>query len=325
MAKPSSHGAVDWDAVYTAHGQNFLSNIPTDNIFVGTPTLDYLKADTSGSQVNGLYLIEPIVHAKQTNVQAVDRMEQASLATTDPITAAEYKFKEYVCYVTIPGMDEKRASGMDARLNLVETYIQNAMKSADEYLSEQIWATSQAATKNLEPLPVLISTDGTGTIGNIAAGTYTWWKNKFIDTVTFSTQGLDKMRQMVNDVSAGNQGKKPGMIVTTQTIWEAYVDLAESSLALQTAPTKAGNRVADLGFNVAYYQGIPVVWDVNCPSGRMYFLNKEAIKFRSTGWELSKFQETITHGIDARVARLRTFVAMTVSNRRLLGQISTIS
>ena len=43
MAKPGQHGNIDWDAVYTAHGQNFLMNTPVDNYFTGNPTLDYLK------------------------------------------------------------------------------------------------------------------------------------------------------------------------------------------------------------------------------------------------------------------------------------------
>ena len=57
MAKPSTHAAVEWDAVYTAHGQQFLNNTPKDNYFTGNPTLDYLKTD-AGSYNGGDYLIE---------------------------------------------------------------------------------------------------------------------------------------------------------------------------------------------------------------------------------------------------------------------------
>jgi hypothetical protein len=143
--------------------------------------------------------------------------------------------------------------------------------------------------------------------------------------VTFSSAGLDKMRKMMNDCSASNSGKKPDFIVTTQTIWEAYMDLAEASHTVNTTPSKAGSRIADLGFDVAYYRGVPMVWDVNCPSGKMFFLNKEAIKLRTTGWSISKFVPTIILGASASVAQLECYCALTVSNRRLLGQISTIS
>lgn len=326
MAKPSSHGAVDWDAVYTAHGQEFLGNTPVDNYFTGNPTLDLLKAD-AGSYSGGKYLIEPLIHTGQTNVRSVGRMEQVSLATVDPVTAAEYAITEYLAPVTISALDEVQAGGMGSRLNLVETYITNARLSAERQMSTDLWATSKTRTTDIDPIPLLITTDGTGTVGNIVSGTYTFWKNKFIDTVTFATQGLDKMRQMINDVSAGNQGYRPDAIVTTQTIWEAYADLAEQANVLQTTPGKAAQRMADLGFPVLSYQGIPVTWDVNCPSGRMYFINKSALKMRilGKGWELLPFESTRASGIDARVAMLRCFVATTVSNRRLLGQISTIT
>lgn len=325
MAKPQ-HGAVDWDAVYTAHGQEFLSNIPTDNFFSGNPTLDTLKADAGGYD-GGAYLIEPLIMAKQTNGTSVGRGEQASLATTDPVTAAQYTIAQYVQYVTIPALDEIKAGGMGARLNLVETYLTNARLSAEAMLSEDLWAISQGKATDIIGIPQLVTTDGTGTIGNINASTYTWWKNKFIDTVTFATQGLDKMRQMVNDVSAGNQGFRPDLIVTTQTIYEAYLDLAEHANVIYTTPGKVQTRIADLGFTAANYQGIPITWDPNCPSGRMYFLNKKGLKVRmlGSGWELLPFESTRSNGIDARVALLRCFVATTVSHRRIQGQISTIT
>lgn len=325
MAKPGAHGSIDWDAVYTAHGQNFLNNEPTDNYFTGNPILDYLKADTSGAQVNGLYLVEPVIHTKQAQVQSVGRLEQASLATTDPVTAAEYQFTEYVCYVTIPGLDEQRASGMDARLNLVEMYIANAKKSCEEKLSQHLLATSQAATTDINPLPLAASTDGLGTVGNINSSTYSFWRSKAYATITASTGLLDKMRSLTNDVSAGNQGKRPGMWATTQAVWEAYVDLAEQAHVTQSPPTKSLARVADLGIQHASYQGIPVVWDPNCPSGRMYAINKEGIKLRIKGWDLSPFSSLVTAGIDGRVARLRCFVQLTVSQRRLLGCLSSIT
>ena len=326
MAKPSSHGAVDWDAVYTAHGQNFLSNTPTDNYFTGNPTLDFLKAD-AGSYTGGKYLIEPLIHTGQSNVRSVGRMEQASLSMVDPVTAAEYAITEYVAPIAIPALDEVQASGMDARLNLVETYITNARMSAERQLSVDLWATSKTRTTDIDPIPLLITTDGTGTIGNINASTYTFWKNKFIDTVTFSSAGLAKMDKMVNDVSAGNQGFRPGLIVTTQTIYEAYMEQARDANVISTTPGKGQGRIADLGFEVANFRGIPIVWDENCPSGRMYFLNKKGIKMRvlGKGWELLPFERTTSSGIDARVAMLRCFVATTVSHRRVLGQISTIS
>lgn len=326
MAKPGAHGSIDWDAVYTAHGQEFLRNTPTDNYFTGNPTLDHLKSEAQNYN-GGKYLIEPLIHTGQTNAQSVARMEQASLATTDPVTAAEYAITEYVAYVTIPALDEVQAGGMNARLNLVETYVQNARLSAEKKLSEHLWATSQAKSTDVFPIPLMVTTDGTGTVGNIVSGTYTFWKNKFYDTITFSTGGLDKMRTLMNDVSAGNQGFRPSLIVTTQSIYEAYMDLAEQANVINTTPGKVQSRIADLGFTAANYQGIPITWDPNCPSGRMYFLNNKGMHLRilGKGWELGKFESIASTGVDARVARLRCFLQLTCSHRRIQGQLSTIT
>ncbi len=54
MAKPQ-HGAVDWDAVYTAHGQEFLSNVPTDNFFSGNPSTTAEAADVAiGTRIRSI-------------------------------------------------------------------------------------------------------------------------------------------------------------------------------------------------------------------------------------------------------------------------------
>lgn len=325
MAKPQ-HGAVDWDAVYTAHGQNFLSRTPTDNYFTGNPTLDYLKAD-AGSYTGGKYIVEPLIHTGQTNVQSVGRMTQAGIGTVDPVTAAEYQITEYVGHIAIPALDEVQASGMDARLNIVETYLENARLSIEAKLSGHLWATSQASSTDIVGLPVLFPVGGAGTVGNIDSSTHTFWASKSTSTVTFSTGGLDAMRTMIHNCSAGNSGFKPDLIVTTQTVYEAYLDLAEQANVIYTTPGKVQQRIADLGFTAANYMGIPITWDPNCPSGRMYFLNKKGVKLRmlGKGLELLPFQRTNSHGIDARVAALRCFVATTVSHRRINGQIDTIS
>lgn len=326
MAKPSTHAAVEWDAVYTAHGQQFLNNTPKDNYFTGNPTLDYLKAD-AGSYNGGDYLIEPLIHTGQTTTQAITRGQQFSLAMADPITAAEYRIVHYVQPVTIYAEDEVKAGGVDARFNLVEQYISNARMSAERTLSQHLWATSQTAGR-INCLPVLIPTDGVGTVGNINRTTYTFWKTKFYDTITASTGLLDKMRSLMNDVSRGNKGgARPGLIVTTQAVYEAYMDLAEQAHVINTEASSGQKRIGDLGFPAINYQGIAMTWDENCPSGRMYFLNKSGLHFRQLGggWKLLPFQSTHSNGLAARVAVLEGWFQTTISESRILGQLSTIT
>lgn len=328
MAKPGQHAAVDWDAVYTAHGQEFLNNTPKDNYFTANPTLDYLRQDAK-QYTGGDYLIEPLIHTGQSGTVSLARGQQFSLAVTDPITAAEYRIAQYVSPVTIYSQDEVKAGGMEGRFNLVEQYVSNVRMSAERTLSQHLLATSQAATTDINPVPVLIPTDGVGTVGGINRTTHTFWKTKFYDTITASTGLLDKMRSIVNDVSRGGgfKGARPGLIVTTQSVFEAYMDLAEQAHVINTEASSGQSRIADLGFPVANYQGIPITWDENCPSGRMYFLNKDGLHFRvlGKGWKLHPFKETYSNGIMARVAVLELYCQVTVSEGRILGQLSNIS
>jgi len=323
MAKPTFSASVN--SVFTAHGRQHLSRIPADNFYTGNPTLNLMRR-TSRKKQGGRYIIEPLLEGGERIGGSFLRAEALPTNSTDPVTEATFEWTFYGEPVTIFWQDEFHAGGPGALFNYLEVRMDDARMKMERGLSDDLFvAAGSVTTGSLTSIPQVIST--TATLGQLAPATYTWWKAKNDDTVTFSSGGLDAMRSMANNVTAGGL-KSHDWIVTSQSIWEKYVDLAEGKHNIYEGGNSSAGRIADLGFPVAMYHGKPLIWDEGCTSDAMYFINDTSMSLvESEGgpFKLSEFQSMTVNGQQGRIAYLRWTGQMCARNRRCLGSITTIT
>ena len=82
---------------------------------------------------------------------------------------------------------------------------------------------------------------------------------------------MDKMEGSIFTKS----GMRPDFIVTTPKVFTKYKSLFEPIRRLVgDAPNRYDTSVSD---DQVYFQGIPVIRDKDCPSGKMYFLNRNSL------------------------------------------------
>lgn len=124
----------------------------------------------------------------------------------------------------------------------------------------------------------LVATDGgimdTGTYATIDRGTVTQWRG------TVMANGgvpraltLDLMREMRRRIYIAC-GEKPDLILCDPIQHEAYGKLFKEQRRYVQEVTLRGQTIKlDGGYQVLEFDGIPVVEDVNCPAGKMLFLN----------------------------------------------------
>jgi len=137
-------------------------------------------------------------------------------------------------------------------------------------------------------------------LGGINSDTATWWNAKLghfglsggtvavadldaaADDMTFSNftdtdggvaKGVKAMTRMYGACSV--DADQPDLIVTTQTIYDAY----ESSLQANKR-FESNTELADAGFQTLAFKGASVVVDSHCPAGQMYFLNTKYLGFK---------------------------------------------
>ena len=123
------------------------------------------------------------------------------------------------------------------------------------------------------------------------------------------------MRTAYNSVAVGND--QPNVILTEQTLFEAYEDLLQSQERFMDAST------ADGGFQNLLFKGAPVVYDDYVNTGDMYFLNTKYIRLVGHGDNWFKPTPFVRpDNQDARYAQILCYGELTISNRARQGVLT---
>lgn len=202
---------------------------------------------------------------------------QVDVTPSDGITSGFYDWRQAAAAVSISGLEEFKNRGSERIFDLLkertvqsvlglETLFTVGILQGQASVDGTSLTTARTSAVNgstfIDPLPLLVSKDGTGTIGSIAAGTETWWKNQFADDTSSTYAGfLKALRNMYNLCSKGGGGAKgsPDYHLTDQFTFELY----ESALA--AAHQNPSYTNADIPFQNISFKGKPVVWDESVP------------------------------------------------------------
>jgi len=300
-------GNPDFNALLSTTLQNYRPQL-VDNIFTARVLLDHLNS--RGRVVveeGGTQIIEPLVYAQNDTVGSYSGYDAIDLTPQDGISAAEYDWKQMAASIAISGIEEAKNRGTEAIIKLLNAKVMQAEESIKESLNDMLFADGTGNNgKDFNGLGNIIGT--TNTVGGIDGNTNTWWRSTVDSTPGALT--LLQMAAAFNSASRGND--HPDLIVTTQTLFEKYESLLVQNIRYQDT-TKANNGFMNLMFKQA-----PVVFDVSCTSGVMFFTNSKYLKLTglSNHWfETTEFQKGTVAGVDARYALILAFGELTCSNR----------
>jgi hypothetical protein len=293
----------------------------TDNIHKSNAVWLKLKQDGAIKEEDGgERIVEPLMYGKNTTSGSYDGYEQLDTTPQSGIDSAEFNWKQYSVSISISGKEERQNAGTSRIINLLEAKIKQAELSLMESLSEGLFSDGTGnSSKDLTGFAAMISSSGT--YGGINSATYTWWAANADDT----SEALDlvDMRTYFNNASIGGRDM-PNLIVTSQTLFESYEGLF-THVAVTGSNSRAGDfstmsagqkQMADGGFQTLGFKGVPIVWDEQCPSDRMYFLNTRHMKLvvhKDANFETTDFVKPENQ--DARVAQI-LFMGNVTCNRR---------
>lgn len=284
----------------------------TDNVFNARPLTAHLMDKGRVRMLSGgTKIVEPLIYGENTTVGAYSGYDTISLTPQSGISAAEYDWKQYAASIAISGIEEAKNNGEEAIINLLEAKVMQAEESMKEGFNAMFFGTGTG--DNWNGLENLI--DSTTAVGGIdPAGT----GNGFWASYEEGTAGALSQADMTtayNTVSVGND--HPDMIMTTQTLFEKY----ESLLTPQLRYTDT--KTADSGFQNLLFKAAPVVYDVDCPAGNMYFLNSKYLTLvgHSDKW-FTQTEFVRPENMDARYALIFCYGNLTVRNRKKQGKLT---
>lgn len=306
-------GNSSFDTILSTTLKNYREQL-VDNIFTSRPLFFYLEKDGIAEQ-GGEKIVVPVLGGKNTTAGSYSGADTISIAAQTGITAAEYSWKQFAASIFITGLEEAQNYGEHAIIDLLQAKVMQAEESIKESLDEDLVAGDGTgnSSKDFNGLVNLIGT--TNTVGGIDGNDSdnTWWRS-YVSTSSTSLTLAD-MATAQNTVSFGND--KPKLILTTQTLFEAYEALLQPQQIFQSS------AAADAGFDVLMHKGVPVHYDAYTPAGVMYFVNTSYLKLvrHSAKWFTPTDFVKPTNQ-DVRAAQILCYGNLVVMSRRHQGKLT---
>jgi hypothetical protein len=322
MAYPTRTETLD--DLYTAVYNNRRSGVE-DQIFNATPTYFLLKkkGGIKFDGTGGRYLEQNLSYAKNETVTSLDKGDTISISDTKFLTVAQFVWKFVAGSMVRYYVDDAKNKSKQAVLNLANAKVDNLQRSMiDKFETFMFGDGTGNSSKDPDGLGNLVSaTPTSGTVGNINAATFSWWRNEQkTATGAASVYLLTDMRTLFNNCSKGQASDIPDAIVTDQTSYELYEDEVMEQKQI------VNKDMADAMFDSVTFKGKPVIWSDQCTSGYMYFINYKYINLivdpdinlTMTEWK------NIPNQLD-RVAQIVWKGNLVTSRRASLGVLTSIS
>lgn len=241
-----------------------------DNVSDQNALLTYLKDKGHIRTESGGYeIVIPLDYAENSTYQRFVGYEALNTSASDVLSAAKYDWAQAAIHVTASGRELRMNNGGEALIKLVKARVKNAMRTAANNMSVDIYSDG-ALSNQIGGLAAMITQAGTGTVGGIVSGTYTFWKNQFVDmTSPSATNIIGYMNTAWLSLVRGTD--KPDLIVASHDLYNYY------EAALQANQRYADSKSASAGFESLKYKTANVIFDNNTnfstTTEDMYFLN----------------------------------------------------
>lgn len=311
--------ALNYDAIAALTEKKYIPEL-VDNFFNSHALLALLRK-RAYKPFTGYKIVEPLIYGELANVTSYSGYDTLTYDETTPITAAEFDWKHLVAPIIWAKTEEVVNNGSDVQVkNVIQAKVKIAELSLEKAFASQVYGDGTGNSgKDITGLGAMIAT--TGVYGGIDRATYTWWNAKvYANGGTARPLSTRLMRSVFMDLSDGPD--QPDLIITTNKLWNRYAEMAEGKLTLSNTNSR---KLADLGFQVLEFMGVPIVADMDCPAGKMYFLNLQYVKLRYG--PIANFSTTKIHQADAQVAFKQEILwsgNLTCSNCRRQGVITDL-
>jgi hypothetical protein len=270
----------------------------------------------------GLSIVTPLEYAENSTYQRYSGFDVLNVAASDVLTAAEYEWKQVATHVAASGLELRTNSGESRIVNFIKAKVKNAMNTMKNGLAEDFYSDGTASNQ-IGGLQKIVANAGTGTVGNIDSGTYTWWQNVVQDddsllgggTMTVSATTIETfMLQTWLRLTRGTD--VPDLVVLAEDYF-TYFEQSQTALK-RYAPSDDGKG----GMIAMKYKTADVFHDGDgiIPDTTGYMLNTdylEVVVHKDANLEMMDQQKAINQ--DAVVIPIIWMGNLSCSNRKLQG------
>ena len=322
MASPNATFTELVSTTFRRHGKKFIDNVSKNNAFLAWITRNNEITTVAG----GLTIVKPLDYAANSTYQRYSGYDVLNVAQSDVLTSAEYPWRQIAINVVASGLEMRINKGDTQIIALVKSRIKNAIRTFKNNFSVDLYSDGTLPNQ-ITGLQSLVNDAGTGTVGGIVSGTWTFWQNA-VQSAAAPMQGgaaivpgaLTMESLMLplwmNQVRGDD---KPNLIISSNDYF-AFYEASQTSIKRYTGDNP--HNTATGGFLSLKYKSADVVFDggSGIPNAHMYFLNTDY--FDLTVHEdanMTVLDQVHPFNQDAAVIPVLWMGNTTLSNRRLQG------
>lgn len=307
----------------------FLPNL-VDNILDDCPLLKLMVKNGEGHN-GGNQILQPVKYAKNQAGGSYIRGQRFDVNAYNTRTKFTFEWKYNYQSLVLWGMDIAMNQG-DAR---VMDHVSESMEEAEadfkDKLATQLFSdgTGNGGADWTGLNAVVDSGANVATYGAISRTTNTWAAAGL--TASVGTLSIPTLQTGYRSAKSG--GKRPKLMVTTETIFDIvenfYLPTLQNGVVSKVVMpngTEANDGLSgQYGFTSLFYKGMPVIADEYCPSGTLYMLNTDFLALhwlknprlggtKMMGVGMTKMKEPVDQ--DGEVAQLISYAQVVCSQPR---------
>jgi len=321
--------ALNYDLVNTLVQERYLPGF-ADNIYDSSALLTALRNDQSVVIEGGERITAGLLYAKNTARGTFSGFDTVDVTPQDTRNRARYEWANYYVSVSLSQDDEDKVNGPDA----VGTLLENSLKEAELSMKDQM-ATDIYSGIDADGIVGLDSAvNTTNTYGAISGSTYSWWRSG-VNTDSHSKANMKTASHasyfytLLGDAFAActHGGGMPNLVVVSHELFNVVeaINIAQQRYEM----SKRGKALAQNGFPVIEYRGVPIVADEFCPDYHCYVLNTKYLNMyvhsraTSSNFRFSGFKNP-TNQL-ARVGQITWKGQLGINNRRMFYKFSAMA
>ncbi|BCG88510.1 MULTISPECIES: phage major capsid protein [unclassified Mesorhizobium] len=302
------------------------ANEVADNVSKNNAFLNRLKKKNKIRNLDGGTEIQvQLEYAENNTYQRYAGLDTLNTNGSDVVTSAKFDWAQVALHVVSSGKELRQNSGKFAMINLVKTKKGNALKTAANNFSVDLYSDGSLSNQ-IGGLANILQTNGQGTVGGIDSATWTFWRNKFLEATgtnlaaSPSAANAASFKADMNRLWLGltRGADKPDIITFSHDFYSLY-ELGEQQLQRYMDAD-----MAQSGFIGLKYKTADVIFDDNTnfttTAEKGYFLNTDYIyvdQHKEAQWTQDDEKKPVNQ--DAVVIPFYWMGNLVTSNRSLQG------
>jgi hypothetical protein len=225
----------------------------------------------------GYNVTNPLTLGRNPNVASYSYFQTLPVAQTNEFETVEYGWSRVAGSVIISDQEEDENKGEVAIFKLMDKKMEVLEESIKERFSQFMYAagggTDPLGLASLIPANPLL-----GTLGGLSRVTESQWRTSAY--VFGGAIDATNIEEAFDDVllDLKLKGDKPDVIIIGRNLYRTYRQAVRDKIVINLQDTGNGKKMFDLGFEGISHNGVPILYDEDCPVSTAYFINSKYLR-----------------------------------------------